>query len=95
MDTGEVFSIKFVTFDKKRKRGGALKYYPECKLLKSEPKNNTNTTKSVRAKKSTSPNHWDNATRNLKVLINGQEMASNKKLHIFLILELNGKRVNL
>lgn len=97
MDNGEVFSIEYVTFDKKRKTGGRIKYYPEAKLLKSAKSTISGSTKStsIKAKKSTNPNHWDNATRNIKILIDGVETSGNKKLHIFLILKLNGKRVYL
>ena len=97
MESGEVFSIQFVTFDKKRKTGGYVKHYPEARLLQKEDKKPVvkKSSSSSTARKTKNPNHWDNATRNIKVIVSGVESSGNKKLHIFLITMFNGKRVYL
>ena len=97
MKSGEIFSIQFVTFDKKRKTGGFIKHYPEARLLLKDDKEKKVVKSSSGAApiKTKNPNHWDNATRNIKVIVNGIESSGNKKLHIFLITMFNGKRVYL
>lgn len=97
MESGEVFSIQFVTYDKKRKTGGFVKFYPEARLLQKtdSPAKQVKSESSGIKRKTKNPNHWDNATRNIKVIVNGIESSGNKKLHIFLMTMFNGKRVYL
>lgn len=89
------FSISFRTLNKNSKTGGRLVEYPKAKLVIKEENPNTITTKSLRYKpqpKSNvrrNPNHFDNKTRNIKVLPQGDI----RKIHINHIIEFNNQKV--
>lgn len=89
IDTGKIVSIKYVSFDKKRKTGGKLKHHDE--LVVTNPKKITPTPTKV--KSDSSPNHLENSTRNFFTCINGRPTSAIKKIHVFLILEVDGKTV--
>ncbi len=99
METGNPFSISYVTLDIKRKTGGKIKKVLSAVLCGAKPPTeNTKklpTAKSLRAKPKRNPNHWDNQTRALQVLINGVPTSHIRKFHIFLITEFNNKAVYL
>lgn len=96
MQTGNPFSIKFVTYDHNRKKGGRIVHYPEAIITQSKTtKKKEAQTSIVPAKKSktVNPNHWKNATRGLKILVNGVESETIRRFHVFLMLEFNGQKV--
>lgn len=90
MDSGQPFSLSFVTFDKKRDKGGewiniqsAVKHMAKAAAQKAitaaQPTFNV---------VSKNPHHFENATRNIK-LKNG----SIRKIHIRLVRIFNNKKV--
>lgn len=89
------FSIKFRTYQRFSKTGGKLKHYEKAKLVMQEGNTNDfNTVDALRVKpkKKTArkkPNHFENKTRNIKVLPSGKI----RKINIRYILEFNGKQV--
>ena len=89
MKEDKTFSIKFVSYDKKRKTGGIVKYFPEVKLIQ---KNKTDSTNSKTQGKTKRTNSYVNATRSIKVFVDGVESSTIRKFHIFLLLEINGKK---
>lgn len=89
----KIFSIKFVSYDKKRKTGGTIKYFPQVKIIQKKKANSTlETQKSTTTKRT---NSFENATRTIKVFVDGVESSTTRKFHIFLMLEFNGKKVYL
>lgn len=88
MESGEPFSVEFVTCDVKRKKGGELIAVDGAVLRRttidrakeSQPVSNATTSRSA--------NEYSNATRNL-LLANGQT----RKIHIRLITKFNGQTV--
>jgi len=95
MKSGELFKIKFVSFDKKRNTGGIIKEYQAKQNVKKEKKVSENLPGAAPKKNSRNPKHFKHATRSLKVYANGIETALIKKCHIDLIVEFNGKMVYL
>jgi len=92
MNSGELFSVLFVSYDKKRKTGGILKKYDQVKL--SNPKIDKN--KPARIDGSSpvrKANHFINSTRTIRVYKQGIDSGLVKKMHIFLMLQINGKKV--
>lgn len=91
IDTGENFSVAFVTCDKNRKTGGEwieiasarkheyISKQEKARLEKIQPEADV---------VSKDPRHYENSTRNL-MLANGEI----RKVHIRLIRKLNGKTV--
>jgi hypothetical protein len=88
METGNPFSIVFITADKKRDLGGDIIRIDSCVL------NWTATKEKIKADgfnpelKSKTQNHYDNGTRNLLL-----PAGHIKKCHIRLITEFNNKKV--
>lgn len=100
MLTGKTFHIEYITYDKKRKTGGNIREYNEAQLLMPEKKASTRRTdssspKNTEIRKTKKPNHFEHATRNLKIFANGIPISGNKKCHIFLIRKFNRKKVYL
>lgn len=99
MESGNPFSIRFVTYDKQRKKGGEVREYPEAVLnqreisLESPRKPFDSSDSSITHRKKHQPNHYKNATRALRILINGNKTETIVKFHIFLVLEFNGKKM--
>lgn len=91
-ETGEAFSIAFITADRRKGTGGERRYYPvaqRCRLHEMPAnllKRNGFASTSVDKK---SPNHWENKTRNIYIPATGEI----KKVHIKLIVAFNNKRV--
>lgn len=85
IDSGETFSLQYVTVDRKRKTGGKFIDLTEARVNKSSIVSGQSQTKTTGNK---SPNQYENATRNL-VLPNGQI----RKCHIRLITMFNGQPV--
>jgi len=87
------FSIKFRTYNKFSKTGGALKYYPVAKLVMKEENPNINSINALRTKPKApvarkNPNHFDNKTRNLSL-----PSGDKRKINIRYIIEFNNQKV--
>ena len=100
MQAGEIFSMSFVTLDVKRKTGGKIRQIDEARIIQKQPKLRSDFKPSEdtgkyepRLKKN--PNHWTNCTRSFKIIVDGIESSSIRKVHIFLITKFNGKTVYL
>jgi hypothetical protein len=91
IDSGNVFSLRVVSFDKSRKTGGEIKFYSELKVSTKKEERESNKNNLISTKK----DHYDNATRTCYQCINGVETASLVTFHIFLMLEVNGEKVML
>lgn len=90
MDDGKIFSIGFRTFNDKLQTGGEWIEFDQC------VKHNHKTYQELRenaakpkAKVYKNPQHYQNATRNIKTLHDGQLI----KVHLRLIRKFNGKTV--
>ena len=89
-NSGEVFSVRYVSLDKKRKTGGKI---IEMKSVIC-PKRKPNAPKSTKVSTSNgTKNHFDNATRTVQKVADGHVTSAVKSVHIFLILEVNGKKM--
>ena len=90
MDSGQPFSMSFVTYDKKRKRGGEwINIKSAVKLMAPEKQQ-----KAIEAAQPTftmvskNPKHFENSTRNIKL-----QNGSVRKIHIRLVRLFNNKKV--
>jgi hypothetical protein len=91
METGESFSIRFVTCDVNRKVGGKILEWENCRLSKLLHERRGGQSPAVAAEKvpGLKPSHYENNTRNL-VLGRSTQV---RKIHIWLILAFNGQKV--
>lgn len=89
MESGEPFSVEFVTCDLKRKRGGEIISVEGAVLMRTTTdRANEQQSKPTNATTTRSANEYENATRNL-LLPNNQV----RKIHIRLITKFNGQSV--
>jgi hypothetical protein len=91
MEEGEErFTIRFVTADKNRKTGGKIAEWHNCQLSRRRVSVGQRPAR-VPVADSTSrmPAHYQNATRNI-VQGNSSQV---RKVHIWLLLEFNGRKV--
>lgn len=92
MEEGEErFSIRFVKADKRRKTGGQILEWHNCQLSKRrvvDPRQPV-VAADVPDMPSRMPAHFQNATRNI---VQGNS-SQPRKVHIWLLLALNGQRV--
>ena len=88
VDSGAACSLKYVSFDLKRKTGGKVKCVPELVVTRQ---------KSERSKQldpaAPRSNHYQNFTRNFFTCISGQPTANVTTIHLYLVLEINGIKV--
>lgn len=89
-----VFSIKVRSLNKYSKTGGRLLHYPQAKLVMAEENPNVNSAQSLRVKQKQvttrrSPRHFENKTRNIKILPQGDI----KKIGIRHIIQFNNQNV--
>jgi len=91
IESGKPFSCKVVTFDKKRGTGGKIREFAE--VVYSQPEKSEQVPSSVAKPKAA--NHYDNFTRNVLICMNGIPSSVIRKLHLSLLLEVNGKKVML
>jgi hypothetical protein len=85
MRSGNIFSIRWVTANKKKKTGGTIKQYDGCRRSRATPTASERPMFNGGSKK---PNHYGNATRNI-VIPTGEI----RKLNVWLIIGFNGKKV--
>lgn len=89
------FSIRVRTLNRYSKTGGKLLHFEQAKLVMAEENPNVNSINSLRtvstqtATTRRNPNHFENKTRNIKIL------PQNKiqKIHIRYIIQFNNKDV--
>lgn len=91
MENGKPFSLRVVSFDKKRKTGGHIKFYSELIKIKGEGAHNP-ASDSVSSR---NPNNQQNMTRNYYHAINGRETSTVVRVHLYGILEVNNIKVAL
>ncbi|WP_266206246.1 hypothetical protein [Pontibacter kalidii] len=93
----EPFSIRFAACDRKRGTGGYWVKLDKCYMTGDQPKSKKKSTASVSTALQQTPpsatpkqpHHYENYTRNLKVVPSGQI----RKCSIWLIKEVNGMEV--
>lgn len=94
MESGKPFCVRFVSYDKSRKSGGSIKFFSELVTTRTasvhHPKLEKRNTPASKAQ-----NHFENFTRNYFLCINGVETSVIKSLHVFGVLEVNGKKLAL
>ena len=84
----EPFTLRFVRLDRGRKTGGQITEWANCRL--SRPTGApTPKAEGVGEEGSRMPRHFANATRNVVVGNSSQR----RKVHIWLLLALNGQRI--
>lgn len=88
IESGNIFSCLVVSYDASRKTGGNKKYYEQ--LVHPKDPN-----LSAKPSESKAQNHYVNATRNCLVCVDGEPTSVIRKIHIFLLLEVNGEKVML
>ncbi len=91
MDSGKLFSIKFITADKALGSGGEWRHYTNVtKHVQPVAASSAKATKtgSELAFMTRHPNHFENSTRNIR-----KANGDIRKVHIRLIRECNGRAV--
>lgn len=89
------FSVAVREFQRYSRTGGKLHRYPKAKMVMQEENPNADSERSLRTKPRKKaefkkpPNHFENKTRNIKVLPGGEI----RKINIRFIIEFNGKKV--
>ena len=96
LESGQAFSLKVVSYDRKRKQGGAVVEYPEAVLHRSGEKSEargrrSDTTDQVKGTRRPNHGHW--YTRNIRLLQNGHPTSIIRKIHPPLIIEFNQQPV--
>lgn len=94
MESGKVFSMKVIAYDRKRKTGGQIKEYPEA-ILTQAPKPDRSLTKVEQQKLELdrlrkNPHHREHYTRNITICQEGQPTSIIHTIHPPLIIEFNG-----
>lgn len=91
--SGLPVKLKFVTFDHRRKTGsGQIR---EMEAVATQPINVAAEKKNTNSVKSTVANHKDHFTRAFYECIDGYPTSVIRKVHMELLLEVNGKKVML
>ena len=107
MHSGAVFSLRVVSYDKRRKdKTGKVREYAEAVLLWGDEKEVGSKKRSERemtalekslmaappiAETERNPNHAIHYTRNIRILMDGQPTEAVVKIHPALIIEFNGE----
>lgn len=89
--SGQLVSLKFVTYDKRRKTGGKIRFIEEARIRKvnsSEEKASNSILSN-----SKDPGHFEHSTFAVNTCIDGHATAEVKKIHWFLLLEVNGIKI--
>ena len=100
MKTGSSFSVVVCSYDRKRKKGGEWKEYPEAQLVQANnderqvgrPLTNIERLRAdlYRSKKK-NPHHREHFTRNIRILQNGHPTGMIVTIHPPLVDTFNGK----
>lgn len=96
MEMGQPFSMKVVKYNREAGTGGQIMEIQEAflrrKTMRRNPVEVTDpNTRTGKQKKA--PNHYENYTRNIRLLRNGGPTDSIVKIHPPLVLEYNGKKI--
>lgn len=96
MNTGQVFTCKVITYDRKRKTGGEVKAYRAI-LMKGQSSSNrlrpSTLAEQVKTEKR-NPQHKKWYTRNIRIVsVDDFETQMVRKIHIPLIVEFNSQTV--
>lgn len=83
------FTLRFVRLDRGRKTGGQVTEWPNCRLSRLKGAPVAPAPPAVGEEPSRMPRHFANATRNLVVGNSSQR----RKVHIWLLLALDGQRI--
>jgi hypothetical protein len=90
METAEVpFTLRFVKYDKRRKTGGQVVEWENCRLSRPRRPRTTRQLAEQAASTGGAQRHYRNATRNLVVGNSSQR----RKVHIWLLLALDGVKI--
>ena len=104
METGALFSISYLTYDRQRKRGGRVEQYSEAVLLR-RPEERTAPTAGERtpttierkrkqlAQLRRNPQHHRWYTRNIQLLVDGHPTSQHRKIHPPLVILFNSQIV--
>lgn len=96
LESGQSFSMKVVAYDRKRKKGGEIKYYPEAILVQKTENKPTRPPTKIEQQKTEleqlkkDPHHKKWYTRNIQILQNGFPVGITHTIHPPLIIEFNG-----
>lgn len=94
MKTGNIFSCRVVTYDRKRKTGGKILEIHQAVLVQKEERDRPMTNiEQKQLQKKRGANHRKHYTRNIKLCVDGIPTEQIVKIHPPLILEFNGKDV--
>lgn len=101
METGAPFSIKVCSYDRKRKKGGEWKEYPEAVLVSAKDNQDDSQNRKLTALEQVrkeldaplrrNPNHRKHYTRNIRILQNGHPTGMIVSIHPPLVDEFNGQ----
>lgn len=98
LNTGQPFTCKVISYDRRRKSGGDVNEY-EGVLVQRSGRGRT-AVEQMKAElveldsiDKRSPNHRHWHTRNIRLLANGHPTSTIKKIHLPLIVEFNGEAV--
>ncbi|MCA8831962.1 hypothetical protein [Hymenobacter pini] len=85
------FTLRFVKADRKRKKAGKIEEWHHCRLSRTtrQPRKKIVAAADAAPLASRQPSHFANATRNI---VQGRSTQV-RKVHIWLILAFNGKKV--
>ncbi len=86
------FTLRFVRLDRRRKTGGQITEWANCRLSRPTGAPTADPTpkgEGVGEETSRMPHHFANATRNIIVGASSQR----RKVHIWLLLALDGQRI--
>lgn len=88
MDAGEVFSLGFRTYDKRKERGGEwIEVEQAQKFNHRTPSQRREEARKQPLRKD--PRHYENSTRNITVIPSGEI----RKVHLRLMRKFNGKTI--
>lgn len=90
--SGLPVKLKFVTFDQKRKTGGQIR---EMQAVATRPTNVATEKNYTTPGKSAVANHKEHFTRSFFECIESHPTSVIRKVHMELLLEVNGKKVML
>lgn len=92
METGTVFSLTLISYDRKRKLGGQVVSYDEARLYQpAQRKSFSLQAKSPSSQAARRPNHGHWFTRNIQLLQDGYPIDLIRKIHPPLVVAFNGK----
>lgn len=89
INSAKPFDCKWVSYDAKRNTGGKIK--TDKLVITHAPIHGIKGEQS----ESKAQNHFSNSTRNCYVCVDNQVTSIIRKIHIYLILEINGQKLEL